>query len=150
MSDVYKNKGGHPPIIENAEEMQKKVEEYFTSLMPTPILDKDGRAIETDKGRVAYTKERKPSVVGLALFLGYESRQSFYDNIKKEEFSYILKRARSKVELGVLDNGMDEKIPQSLTIFLLKQFGYSDKPEQVKANFDEDISILDKLVNGEG
>lgn len=143
-----KNPGGAPPLIDDPEEMARKIEEYFLSLLPKPITQ-EGTVLTTDKGQIAYTREKKPSVVGLALFLGYESRQSFYDNVKKEKFSYILKRARSRVELEVLDGGMDEKIPQSLTIFLLKQFGYSDKPEQQKADFEGDKSMLDKLVNGE-
>ena len=147
MSDD-KNKGGRPPIIATAEEMQRKVDEYFLSLIPKPIIV-DGKALETEKGKVAYTKAKKPSVIGLALFLGYEDRMSFYDNIKKPQFSYILKRARSMVELGVLEGGMEEEIPQSLSIFLLKQFGYSDKPEKQEDDFSKDISILEGLMSDE-
>lgn len=150
MSDDNKRGVGQPPIIKSPQEMEDKINEYFKSLLPQPLLDNNGNVLKTKSGELAFSKERKPSVVGMALYLGYESRQSFYDNIKKPEYSYILKRARSKVELGVLDGGMDDEIPQALTIFLLKQFGYSDKPrEEEKDNFRKDKSILSALLGGD-
>lgn len=147
MSDD-KRTPGHPPIIKSVEELNEKIEEYFKSLLPKPIIV-DGKAVETDKGHAAYTKAGKPSVVGLALFLGYATKQSIYDNIKNGKYSYSLKRAVSMIELATLENGMDEKIPQSLSIFLLKNFGYSDKPQDTQDDFSHDKSLLAGLMGGD-
>ena len=38
------------------------------------------------------------SITGLALWLGFESRQSFYDYEKKDGFTYTIKRARALIE----------------------------------------------------
>ena len=39
-----------------------------------------------------------PTMTGLALFLGFCSRQSMYDYEEKSQFSYTIKRARTFIE----------------------------------------------------
>jgi len=69
----------------------------------------------------------KPTVTGLALFLGFESRQSLYDYQKRDESSYRVKRAISRIE-EVHEQRLYE--PQSTgSIFWLKNRGWSDKSE---------------------
>lgn len=97
--------GGRPPHFENAEELKKEVDNYFESI--------DG--IE------------HPTVTGLALFLGFESRQSVYDYEKNGEFSYIIKRARLMVENGYEKDLRSEK--PTGAIFALKNMGWTDKQE---------------------
>lgn len=105
---------GRPPIYSNAEDLNNAMIEYFDSV--EPIVD--------DKGNKTY----KYTTTGLALFLGFESRQSLYDYDKKgQDFSYIIKRA-----LLVIENKYEEAL--SLTsptgaIFALKNMGWKDKTE---------------------
>lgn len=73
------NTGGQPPYIETSEEMATKITEYIN--YRDSINGKEGKGI--------YTLE------GLALFLGYKSVQSMYDNEKRsDEFSYVINRFR--------------------------------------------------------
>jgi DNA-packaging protein gp3 len=73
-------------------------------------------------------EKRKPTITRLALALGFESRQSFYDYEQKEEFSYIIKRARLEVEAGYEDGLRESNCTGS--IFALKNMGWKDKTEQ--------------------
>lgn len=72
-------------------------------------------------------QNKKPTITRLALALGFESRQSFYDYEKKPEFSYIIKKARLEVEAGYED-GLREANPTG-SIFALKNMGWKDKFE---------------------
>lgn len=95
---------GRPRLYESAEELKKKIDEFF-----------------------ATTPKSELTVTGLALYLGFESRQSFYDYEKNEQYSYIIKRARLQVEaayeMRLNSNGCTG------AIFALKNMGWKDKTE---------------------
>lgn len=63
----------------------------------------------------------------MAIALGFESRQSFYDYENKPEFSYIIKTARLYVEAGYEDGLRENNCTGS--IFALKNMGWKDKTE---------------------
>lgn len=95
---------GRPPLFETADDLQKAVESY---LEETPV--------------------EKYTITGLALSLGFESRQSFYDYEERGEFSYIIKRSRLFVE-----NAYELKLSGNNatgSIFALKNMGWKDKTE---------------------
>lgn len=103
------SKAGHPPKFKTPEELQDKIDEYLK-----------------------YIKEEKSftTITGLALYLGFESRQSLYDYEKKEEYSYIIKRAKLFVELGY-ELSLREGSPTG-AIFALKNMGWADKQEVIQ------------------
>jgi len=97
---------GQPPIIKNAKELQEKIDTYF-------------------EDNINY------SISELAYELGFCSRQSLHDYEKRnEEYSYIIKRARLKVEIGYEKDLRDPDIKPTGAIFALKNMGWSDKVEQ--------------------
>lgn len=78
------NNGGRPPHYKTAEELEKKVIEYFDKC----VEDKE-----------------MPTVTAMALFLGFSSLTSFYDySHRAEEFSNVIKRARLCVAVGYEKN----------------------------------------------
>jgi len=95
---------GRPPKYKTSEEIEAAISKYWDS------LGKD-----------------KPTVTGLALFLGFESRQSFYRYENDGEFSYTIKKARLKIESIYEQNLHSGNATGS--IFALKNFGWSDKTE---------------------
>lgn len=103
---AIKNPGGRPRIYDSEEELIEMVNKYFESL-------------EAD--------EERPTLTGLALFLGMASRQSLYDYEKEGRFSYIIKAARSRVEYAHEMNLYESGCAGS--IFALKNMGWSDKQE---------------------
>ena len=100
-------KNGRPAMYDNPEEMRVKIEEYFNKCI---------------------SENKHITITGLCLFLGFESRQSFYDYGKKEDFAYIIKKARLMVEHGYEIGAMDARNP-TFHIFALKNMGWSDKQE---------------------
>lgn len=123
-----KHAGGRPLLFKTEEELEIKIDEYFESCIPEYLKDKDGELVTGAKGYILVNMNA-PSLSKLALYLGYASRQSLYDNEKKEEFSYIIKKARSRVEDWLYQHSLSAQIPPAVGIFLLKQFGYTDKQE---------------------
>ena len=93
---------GRPPIWDDPEAFSKKVDEYF----------------ETDQS---------PTWTGLALYLGFESRQSLEDYKKREGFSYPIKKALLRIE-NQYEKNIATRNPAG-AIFALKNFGWRDKQE---------------------
>lgn len=94
--------GGRPAVYESPEQMQADVDIYFSQ---------DG----------------KKTMTGLALALGFDSRQSLYDYQKKEEFSYIINKALLRIENQYEENLQGNNVAGS--IFVLKNMGWKDKSE---------------------
>lgn len=94
---------GRPAVYSSSIDLQNQVDKYFMSL------------------------DSKPTITGLALYLGFESRQSFYDYEKNGEFSYTIKRARLRIE-NEYEKALHGNSPTG-AIFALKNFGWKDKQE---------------------
>ncbi len=93
-----KNKGGRPPMFKSAKEMQKKIDEYFKRCEGELALDEDGQPIVTKYGYLYKIPPKPPTVTGLALALGFNSRQALLNYQGKPEFNDTITRAKSKVE----------------------------------------------------
>jgi len=94
---------GRPPVFETPEEFESAVEDYFDSLMSDEV----------------------PTVNGLALALGFNSRQSLLNYAEKPEFLDTVKRARTRLEMA-----WEKRLGGSNaagTIFWLKNQGWTDK-----------------------
>lgn len=97
---MEKNKSGAPPMYKSVEAMQEKIDEYFKKCEGEAWLDSEtGNPLYTEKGCLIYKVEPKPpTVTGLALALGFTSRQALLNYQAKEEFVDTVTRAKSKVE----------------------------------------------------
>lgn len=108
--------------------------------------DFDQRVLEYQE----YCKETKEPVTwtGLALFLGFSSRQSIDEYLKYEGFSDSVKRAKTFVEWHY-EMKLHGNTPSG-SIFALKNFGWADKAseEAPKETLEDAISkLIDKLPN---
>lgn len=127
-----KHAGGRPPHFDSTDEMNLEVEKYFILIdgeyheEEQEVYDKNRRDFTKQRVIVWDRKPEPPTITGLSLFLGFASRQSMYDYEKKnEEFSYAIKRARSRIECAY-EKALWGDNPTG-PIFALKQFGWSDK-----------------------
>lgn len=121
-----------PRLFNTAEELQLKIDEYFKNGVKkrTVLIGKvpNQKAIEIEV----------PTITGLTLFLGFESRQSFYDYENEDGFSYTIKRARLFIE-----KEYEEQLQVGNTtgaIFALKNMGWIDK-QVIEDNKDKIIKI---------
>ena len=103
---------GRPLTFNTAEELETEIKRYFDTI---------------DDYNLAYNKNKAPTTAGLALHLGFASRQSLYDYKERDEFSYIIKRAILRIE-----SFHEENLGESNTaghIFWLKNHDWKDKSE---------------------
>ena len=70
---------GRPPVFESKEELEKKIEEFFKSCEGSVLEDETGKPVLDKYGNVTKIDERPETVTGLALALGFKSRQSLID-----------------------------------------------------------------------
>ena len=111
---------GRPPVFKSPRVLKQKINGYFNNSLPAEIIDEE-------TGNVSIKYPRPITITGLCLYLGFESRQSFYAYEKKEEFSYIIKRARMVIE-SIYEEGLHYKTPTG-SIFALKNMGWFDRQE---------------------
>lgn len=133
---------GAPPRYKTAKQMQEKIDEYFKICEGELWIDDDGKPITTDKGALIYKVPPKPpTVTGLALALGFNSRQSLLNYQDKSEFMDTVTRAKSRVEEYAETRLFDKDGANGAKFSLANNFrGWSDKSE-VKAT----VSIEDYL-----
>jgi nucleoid-associated protein YejK len=108
MSDYYAGRPAHLDK-ENIEEVDKIIAQYFSD------CEQNGK---------------RPLITGIALALGFESRQSFYEYEKKKAFTYTLRKARMRIE-NALEQSLDDRGKATAgVIFGLKNMGWKDSVEQ--------------------
>jgi len=110
-----------PPKYGSPKELQSKIDEFF--------LDED------------ITK----SITGLCYYLGFASRQSFYDMEEKEGFTYTIKKARLRIEMYYEELLLSRAIPGA--IFALKNLGWSDRQEIDHTSKGERLSPISVTVD---
>lgn len=119
---------GRPSHFDNEEELSNRIAQYFVWIQGEYDI-----VIKYDEEQNEYQEKKwtrdpeTPAITGLALFLGFESRQSIYDYEKKGTFSYTIKRARLKIELSYEQALLSRN--STGAIFALKNFGWTDKSE---------------------
>lgn len=115
---------GRPLKFNSEAELQSQILEYLK------WIQGEGKILVNDKGKIIEQWQRWPepaTITGLALYLGFESRQSFYDYESREEFSYTIKRARL-----IIENEYEKKLSGNNctgAIFALKNLGWKDRTE---------------------
>ena len=126
-------KAGRPALFKAVEDLQKQVDEYFESGRNTrPVII--GKAPNQERVDIPV-----PTITGLAEYLGFESRQSFYDYEKVDKFSYTIKRARLRIE-RYYEESLQLNAPTG-AIFALKNLGWEDKQHTDVTSGGEKISI---------
>ncbi len=104
-------KVGRPPMYDSPEKMQVQIDRYFEE------------------------NEGNPTISGLALFIGFCDRHAMYMYEEKPAFSNTIKKLRARMvewyEQNVFENTAG-------AIFMLKNFGYSDRQD---LNLSGNVSI---------
>lgn len=93
-----KHAGGRPPDFTSAIEMQIRIDKYSKDCEGTIYKDKDGETVFDKYGSPIITGDKPLTITGLALALGFTSRQSLLNYQGKEEFVDTITRAKSQVE----------------------------------------------------
>lgn len=127
------NNGGRPRIWDSVEEWVNEIAKYFQECVDN---------------------KRNPAITHLALYMGFESRQSFYDYENRPEFSYSAKRARLAIEAHY--ESMLNGYTYQGAKFALSQMGWTEKSEVdnkvsiIKAEVTHIPGVINDIAGSEG
>lgn len=121
---------GRPPKYKSCEEIEEKIEKYFEECEGKPLCDDDGNVLTDKYGAPIIVGKRPPTVTGLALALGFASRQALLNYQGRKQFNDTITRAKSFVEKYAEERLFDREGVQGAKFSLINNFkGWSEKPE---------------------
>lgn len=127
------NKGGRPPKFKSPEEMQKKIDDYFIQCDGKVLTNNEGKVVLDKYGNPVVTGAKPPTVTGLALALGFTSRQALLNYQAKPKFIDTIMRAKSRCEEYAESRLYDREGVRGATFSLTNNFkGWSNCPEQTE------------------
>ena len=132
---------GRKPTFTSAEEMQEKIDAYFASCEPELLRDGDGTPMLNKNGEPVYVGGRPMTIQGLALALGFTSRQSLLNYKAKREFVDTVTRARLRVEQYAAERLFDRDPQRSAQFTLAYGFGYARDTEDSKNRETQGVKI---------
>ena len=117
-----RDRPGQPPKFETVEDLEECIENYKE-----------------------YLKEnhKPPTIAGLAYFTGIE-RQTIYNYKKKDEFFDTIKQFRDWIIMNYEEYSITNSSVAGV-IFLLKNYGYTDKQEIEHSGKMTHVTIVDDI-----
>lgn len=144
-----KNKGGRPPMYKTVEEIQEKIDKYFEECEGTVLNNENGEVVLNKYGDPVIVGRKPLTITGLALALGFNSRQALLNYQDKPEFYDTITRAKAKVEQYAEERLFDKDGSNGAKFSLSNNFkGWAEK-QQIEADVKNDISINVELVDDE-
>lgn len=132
---------GRKPTFTSAEEMQEKIDAYFASCERELLRDADGNPVLNKNGEPVYVGGRPMTIQGLALALGFTSRQSLLNYKAKREFVDTVTRARLRVEQYAAERLFDRDAQRGAQFTLAYGFGYARDAEDGKNRETQGVKI---------
>ena len=89
---------GRPTKYKTAKEMQKIIDEYFIECQGELLKDTNGEQVFDKWGQPVIINVKPPTITGLALALGFNSRMTLINYADRPEFMDTITRAKARVE----------------------------------------------------
>lgn len=89
---------GAPLRYKTVEELQAAIDKYFEGAEGKPLLDEDGKAITDKYGNPVFVGKYPITITGLALALGFNSRQTLLNYQGRKKFMDTITRAKCRCE----------------------------------------------------
>lgn len=142
-------KVGRPPIYKSKEEIQEKIDAYFQECKGKILTDEEGKAI-VDKYNNPIIIDSKPlTITGLALALGFNSRQALLNYQGRAEFNDTITRAKSRIEQYAEERLFDKDGANGAKFTLANNFeGWKEK-QQIEADVSNTVTINIELTDDE-
>lgn len=136
-------KGGRPPKYKSSAELQGKIDEYFKNCEGELLLDKSGDYVLDKNGIPVRIGARPPTITGLALALGFNSRQSLLNYQAKKEFMDTITRAKTRVEQYTEEQLFDRNGANGAKFSLANNFkGWKDE-KKIEADVKNEVNVID-------
>lgn len=138
---MEKSRLGRPPRYESVGEMKELIEAYFKECDGVPYRDEDGNVLTDKYGNPIFTKQRPYTITGLALALGFTTRQGLLNYEGKEEFVDTIKEAKAKVEQYAEERLYDRDGVNGAKFSLANNFKNWSEKQQIEASVDSTMNI---------
>lgn len=136
---------GRPPKYSSKEEIQEKIDAYFTECEGKVLEDGGGKPVLDKYNRPVMYGQRPPTITGLALALGFSGRQSLLNYKGKKEFFDTITRAYARVEQYTEERLFDKEGAAGAKFSLANNFeGWKEK-QQIEADVKNDVNISIEL-----
>ncbi len=136
------------PKYKNPEEMQVIIDKYFEDCCGKVLKDDEGNVLTDKYGTPIIVGAKPPTVTGLALALGFTSRQALLNYQGKKQFVDTVTRAKSRIEEYTEGRLFDRDGAKGAIFSLAHNFkGWKDKDgenDDVLKKLDEVLSGIDK------
>lgn len=140
---------GRPPKYKTKEEIQEKIDAYFEECKGEVLKDADGNPMIDKWGNPIVLGARPLTITGLALSLGFNSRQALLNYQGKKEFNDTILRAKAQVERYAEERLFDKDGANGAKFSLANNFdGWKEKKE-IDADVNSTVTINIELSDDE-
>jgi len=142
-------KVGAPPRYKTVKEMQEAIDKYFKDCEGQVLKDDDGNTVYDKYGFPVIVNKKPLTVTGLALALGFTSRQALLNYQAKQEFVDTVTRAKAIVEQYAEERLFDKDGANGAKFSLANNFeGWKEK-QQIEADVNSEVTINIELTDEE-
>ena len=138
---MAENKTGRPLMYKTKEEMQVKIDEYFKACEGTVLKDTDGNPMIDKSGMPIVIGAKPLTITGLALALGFNSRQALLNYQVKDEFHDTITRAKAIVEQYAEERLFDKDGANGAKFSLSNNFNGWREKQQIEADVNSTMNI---------
>ena len=139
------SKVGKPPFYNSVEEMQAKIDEYFSDCEGEIVYDKEGNPLIDKYGCPIRFGVRPYTITGLALALGFNSRQALLNYQAKPEYHDTIMRAKAKVERYAEERLFDKDGANGAKFSLANNFDGWREKQSIEADVKSEVNISIEL-----
>lgn len=140
---------GMTPMYTSVEEIESKIEQYFEDCKGYPLTDNEGNQIFNKFGLPVFIDVHPPTVTGLALALGFTSRQALLNYQAKLEFVDTITRAKARVEQYAEERLFDRDGSNGAQFSLRNNFKGWDADKKNDNSGDGKIMIVNNIPRPE-
>lgn len=136
-----------PLKYKTVEQLQEAIDAYFEGCEGTVLRDSEGNPVLNKWGSPVMIGQKPPTVTGLALALGFTSRQALLNYQGRKMFVDAVTRAKSRCEEYTESRLYDRDGAMGAKFSLMNNFkGWREKPvERIQENDVEDDPITKAL-----
>lgn len=134
-------------MYKTVEEIQEKIDKYFEECEGTVLNNANGEVVLDKYGDPVVVGRKPLTITGLALALGFNSRQALLNYQDKPEFNDTITRAKAKVEQYAEERLFDKDGSNGAKFSLANNFkGWAEK-QQIEADVKNEMNICIELVD---
>ena len=139
---------GRPPKFKNKEEIQGKIDAYFKECEGEILKDDNGKPILNKWGKTVVINSKPPTSAGLALALGFTSRQSLLNYQGKREFMDTITRAKTRLEAYTEERLFTRDGSNGAQFSLRNNFKGWDADKKEEKQTTEPVTIINNIPRG--